>query len=279
MDEVIHGRDKDARALAATYVAFGMVAMFVLHHCSDRDFSAVLTAGSGIQCFGFYLLLRKARIQESVAGISRKTCEVYLVVLLCRLCSTTVRHGYLPVDRSGDHVYQLADVCSVMLLLQILYCIRSTHRHTYQAKFDSLPIWRVVPACFALATVLHGDLNHSFFYDTMWTASMNLETIAMLPQLWMLAHRGGEVEGLTAHYVAALFLNAVCRSAFWWYGYTEIGKADPSLSTWLAGYWILLAHGLQVIFSIDFMYHYFSGICGAEQKMILPDSAYDPSYL
>ena len=41
---------------------------------------------------------------------------------------------------------------------------------------------------------IHADLNRSFLYDTIWAASTNLDTVAMLPQLWMMTRIGGEVE-------------------------------------------------------------------------------------
>lgn len=274
LDQILSGNDaaREHRAIAAAYCGFLLLSAAVLHQCSDRDFSAVLTAGSGIQCFGFFLLLQKIRVQHSVKGVSRRSVEMYLLVLACRLCSTLVKHGYLPVDRSGDYVYQIADACSVCFLIQILYCIHKTHADTYQAEHDSLEIWRAIPACAIFALALHGDLNHSFFFDSMWTMSMNVETVAMLPQLWTLCMRGGEVEGLTANYVAANFLNACCRASFWWYGHAEIGKAETSWYFVAAGYWVVIAHILQVLLSADFMYHYFQHACGLTQKFVLPSS-------
>ena len=47
--------------------------------------------------------------------------QVYVLVFCFRLSSTLVRQGYLPVDRSGDFVYQLADLFS-------LYSVRPARR-------------------------------------------------------------------------------------------------------------------------------------------------------
>ena len=101
--------------------------------------------------------------------------------------------------------------------------------------------------------LVHGNLNKSPFFDVMWTISMNLDTIAMLPQLWMLTKIGGEVNGMTAHFVAALSFSRACSFAFWIYGYKEVGDS----SKWnFAGRQLIAAHGLQVLLSLDFMYYY-----------------------
>jgi len=250
-------------AVSCTYFAFACVGCVVAHGFSDMDFSTVLTAGAGVQCLGFYMLLQKARFTHSVAGISSKTLEMFVLAFLFRLPCTCLRNGYLPVDRSGDWVYQVADFSSLLLIIQLIYCIQKKYKDTYQKEDDTMPIWNALPACVIGAVLLHGDLNHSFFFDTMWTISMNIETIAMLPQLWMLAKKGGVVEALTANYVAALFATACFKLAFWWYGYEEIGdEEDPTLYHMMARYWVAGAHVLQVLLSADFMFHYFKAPCG-----------------
>lgn len=261
-DQIAKGHDKARQNIAVcmTYLAFSCLAAVVMRHFSDMDYSAVLTAGAGAQCFGFYLLLQKAKSTHSVAGISSKSLELFVLVFLTRLPCTCMRNGYLPVDQSGDWVYQVADFCSLLIILQLIYCIQKKYPSTYQHELDTLPIWNAVPACVVGAMMLHGDLNHSFFYDTLWTVSMNLETIAMLPQLWMLVKKGGEVEALTSNYVAALFMTACFKMSFWFYGHEEIGdESNPSMYHMVARYWVAGSHMLQVLLSADFMIHYFKG--------------------
>lgn len=38
--------------------------------------------------------------------MSSKMLEMYLIQLIFRLSSTLIKGGYLPIDRSGDHIYQ-----------------------------------------------------------------------------------------------------------------------------------------------------------------------------
>merc|ERR1719446_1861639 len=121
-----------------SYLVFIGCVLVVGKEFSDRDFSAVMTLGSGVQCFGFYLLLHKVKVQNSVAGISSKTLEMYTLMLMFRLSATLFKNGYLPVDRSSDFVYQAADVASLLILFQLLYCVHKKNRATYQAELDDL---------------------------------------------------------------------------------------------------------------------------------------------
>merc|ERR1719386_564661 len=139
-----------------TYFAFALVACVVCHGFSDRDFSLVLTAGAGVQCLGFFMLLQKARFTHSVAGISSRTLEMFVLTFLFRLPCTILRNGYLPVDRSGDWVYQVADFSSLLLIFQLIYCIQKKYAATYQHDLDTLPIWSAVSACIVGGVFLHG---------------------------------------------------------------------------------------------------------------------------
>lgn len=271
LDDILNQRAKakENTAVLTAYVVFGVLATVVWRLFSDRDFSTVLTFGSGIQCLGFYLLLQKIRGQRSAAGVSAKTLQLYVLVFLFRLTSTCVKNGYLPVDKSGDWIYQAADVCSLLLVLQLLYTIHCTHQMTYQETLDSMPIYRCVPVCVAVAILFHGNLNHSPFFDCCWTIAMNLDTIAMLPQLWMLVAKGGEVEALTSHYVASIGISRAMAFSFWWHGFQELAPKNGGFN--ISGWLIMACHGTQVLLSADFLYHYLCwGARGRQAGLVLP---------
>jgi len=264
------GGAKEHMNVLASYFVFAMVATIVWRCFSDRDFSTVLTLASGIQCLGFYLLLSKIRAQRSAAGISSKTLQLYVLVFVFRLMSTCVKNGYLPVDKSGDWVYQAADFCSLLLVLQLLFTIHKPMASTYQANLDTMPIYRCIPPAVAIAVLFHGNLNHSPFFDICWTISMNLDTIAMLPQLWLLVAMGGEVEALTSHYVASIAIARCLAFSFWWHGFSELAPKKGGFNT--AGYLIMGAHGTQVLLSADFLYHYFTWNTNGQTRggLVLP---------
>lgn len=252
---------------AVAYFVFFMSMVVVMHKFTDGDFSVVLTMSSAVQCLGFFLLSLKVKYQRTVAGLSARTLEMYVVFFLTRLGSTLFKNGYLPVDRSGDYVYQLGDIGSLLIVLNLLYSIHKRHRDSYQDEHDTLSIYQAIPACVLLACFVHGDLNNSWFFDTLWTVSLFIDTISMLPQLWMLTKLGGQVESLTSHFVASLVISRSLAFAFWLYGYKEIA---PKVGPNVAGYTIITASSIQLVLCADFMYYYVKGLRSAGRKMVLP---------
>jgi len=257
-------RKKNVNAVPA-YLLLIVCCAGVLRLFSDRGYSSVLTLGAGIQFFGFQMLLLKVQRQKSVAGISRRTLETYAMVLAVKLTSTLFRQGYLPVDRSGDFIYQLADILSLATVMRLINYMHTTYAATYQEEHDTLDVSRVFPICFLLAVFIHGDLNNSFIFDTIWTLHMNMDTVAMIPQLWMLS-KIGEVEGMTSHFVAAMVASRACSFSFWFYGFRELKRGNGMN---LCGWQLVGAHSLQLLIAADFMFYY----CLAwfrMRKMVLP---------
>ena len=84
---------------------------------------------------------------------------------------------------SGDFVYQLADIGSLMIVLSLLVAVHKKYNLTYDKTNDTMPVFNFIPACVLLAICCHGDLNDSPFFDVMWTIGLHLDTVAMLPQL------------------------------------------------------------------------------------------------
>merc|ERR1719502_2195714 len=185
-----------------TCMAFAFLWLMVYHKVSQKDFSAMITCAALIQCASFLLLSLRVRAHKSVAGISSKTMQMFVLYMSVRLCSTTLKRGYIPVDRSGHYFYQLMDFCTLVLASYLVFCCHKTYRHSYQEEHDTLPISPFIPPAVILACFVHGNLNRSFFFDTVWFASLNLETVVLLPQLWMMSKIGGKVNGVSAEFVA-----------------------------------------------------------------------------
>merc|ERR1719191_1718192 len=156
---------RDRLCVVFAYLWFGLTTTVVAQQFSDQDFSAVLTLSAAVQCFGLLLLLYKVHTTKTVSGLSARSLEVYVLFFLARLGSSLFKNGYIPVDRSGDWVYQATDIASLLMILNLLYCIHVTHRSTYQNAIDTVEMWRAVPACVLLAMFVHGELNHSAFFD------------------------------------------------------------------------------------------------------------------
>jgi len=250
-------REKDVTAFVLSGYALLICGIVIAQRCiADLGFSSVLTLGAAFQCLGFYTLLIKVERAKSVAGISSKTVHLYAAVLFLRLGSTCLYSGYLPVDSSGDFLYQLLDIVSLFLVLQLIKCMDITYPKTYQDSEDTMEVSRMAICAIVFAICIHGNLNDSFIFDSMWTMSMNLDTVAMLPQLWMVT-KLGEVESLTSHFVALLIASRACSFAFWFYGYKELrDDRHGRNSINVAGLQLLAAHALQLLLSLDFLFYY-----------------------
>jgi len=259
-------KQSEQAVTTAAYLVFAACACLVGHQFTDRDFSLVLTTSAGVQCLGFFCLSTKVRKHKSVEGLSSKTLEMYFLFLVTRLSSTLFKNGYLPVDRSGDFVYQLADIGTLLVVLHLLYTMHRKYPDSYDKDSDSLQIFNFLPACVLLAVCIHGDLNDSVFFDIVWTFSMYIDTIAMLPQLYLMMRKGGEVEALTSHFVACLFASRACSFAFWFYGYVEIAPEGHHNA---AGLMIILAHSMQLLLCADFMYYYVKSVV-KQSRLSLP---------
>jgi len=246
--------------LAACYLFVGHFVMCIHDTAFSNEYSFFLFSGAAVQTVAVFTLCVKVRASKSVEGISSQSLTLMLASLGTRLACTTLYDGYISADHSGDYAYQVIEVCALLGVIYLLYSTHRTYAHTYQEEHDNLPIVNITVACLGLATCLHGNLNRDWFMDTLWAFSLNLEVVQMLPHVYMLAKVGGLVDNTTAHYVANMFFSCVLRSTFWVWaipGCEEL--SSPEGYRWnmeVAGYYILIAHFLELLIVLDFMYYY-----------------------
>lgn len=255
------------------YAAFAFIWFFVWGKMSSLKFSATLTGAACVQCMGLLILGLKVHGSKSVKGISSKMLEMFLLFYSCRLTSTCLKNGYIPQDRTGDHMYQLFDLCALLLVAHLLYCVHKLYAHTYQDEHDRCSLVPLVVPCVVLAWFVHGHFNKNFFFDTIWALSTNLEPLVMVPQLWMMAAQGGKVDAMTGHFVAATVASGVLTFTFWWFNFQAVVKRG----TVVAGWTIIIAHGLKLVLCADFMYYYtLSFFDGA--SIVLPNRENELAY-
>merc|ERR1719352_728151 len=121
-----------------------------------------------VQCLAVVLLSLQVLSTGSAAGVSARALMLDALGLCCRLSSTLWLNGYLPVDASGDYIFQGIDICSLCILGWLLRQVLVVKRHTYQAEEDSLKILPMVTGAFILACILHGDMNARKLFDIFW---------------------------------------------------------------------------------------------------------------
>jgi hypothetical protein len=258
------------------WAGFFSVSLFVYFMLSGGDFSFLMTYGAMSRMFGFGILNVKTFKSQRATGVSIKTLQLYCLVFFFRLTSIIRHEGYLPYDKSGDWLYHFIEIMALIFTSSALWACMGPYKSSYQADSDKFgemgvppgygAIYLAVPAL-VIAIILHPGLNSDFFSDVAWTYAMYLESVSILPQLYMFQKQAnGVVELLTAHFVAALGFGRVLEFIFWAYSYHELSTTAGSS---LPGYLALFSQFVQLILMIDFFWYYFSAVKNAT-PLVLP---------
>jgi len=252
----MHSRNEAGATKNSMTAWFGFVAigMWVYHEVAEKEFTAILTVSVFAQALSFAFLQMQISASKSVAGISGKALIMHAVKLCCKLSSTLFLDGYLPTDKSGDWMYQLADVLSLMMVVHILFSVHVTFKSTYQSDEDSLDIRNLIMGAFVLAVLIHPDMNSWVPFDIIWAAFLYIDAVAMVPQLWMISKADGRVKGFTSHYIAATLVSNFLSALFWFFAAPELGEEHDGIN--FAGLAINGAHAVQLLLLMDFGYYY-----------------------
>merc|ERR1711976_1047338 len=140
--------------------------------------------------------------------------ECYMCVLAARLCAIIPFEGYLPFDKSGDWFYQLCKAVGLCLAGSIVYGCRFRFADTYDPSLDTLNhLWLIAPAA-AIAMVFHPNLNNFLPSDIASAFALYLESVTVLPQLFMFM-KEGQVQPFTAHFLSAQATSKLISFIFW----------------------------------------------------------------
>ncbi|CAI9761384.1 unnamed protein product [Fraxinus pennsylvanica] len=196
-------------------------------------------AGDMTHLASVLVLLLKIHTIKSCAGISLKTQELYALVFATR---------YL--DLFTDYISLYNTLMKLIFLgssFSIVWYIRHHKivRRSYDKDQDTFRHYFLVLPCFLLALVINEKFTVK---EIMWTFSLYLEAVAILPQL-VLLQRTRNIDNLTGQYV---FLLGAYRSLYilnWIYRFFT----EPHYVHWIT--WI---SGLvQTLLYADFFYYYF----------------------
>jgi len=260
--------------VAVAYGTFFFIGLIVHHVIAGGEFSSILTMSVIVQCLGVSFLCMQVATKNTVAGVSAGGLILDACASGLRLSSTTWLNGYLPVDESGDHVYQIVDMCSLAMVLWLLYQVLVAKRETYQESEDTLPVGPMVVGCLVAAGLFYGNMNDRPLFDALWMAGLFAGVVAIMPQLSLIMKSGGRCEALTAHYMAALALSRILSGTFMWYA-----RFDITCDEWITGFnhtvvAILGAHALHLALLSDFAYYYVRAIL---QKGLTEEVQFDVS--
>lgn len=258
-----------AGALALSWGVYDVVA--------GRRWTSILTLSAVAHCFGLVFLCVQLHTTRSAAGISARALLLDGIAVSLRLSSTLLYHGYLPNDKSGDYAYQCIDLCALALVVHLLRQVLVTRRSTYQDRDDDMCVAPMVVVALFLGALLHGDMDDNPLFDSLWLAGLFVSVMAVLPQYWMIAKTCGQVQVLTAHYIAATAVDRILSGAFMWYVRKYI-TCIPWFGDFEHTIWsILLAHLIHLVLLSDFAYYYARALFAQGTKApILPMGFHTP---
>lgn len=210
-----------------------------------------------LEILGLLMLRAKIRSRKSVSGISGMTFVMYMVVYSCRIGLALPFRGEAFVLDLNTPLKDLdPDVslgfCSLLLVLDILRNIFITYRDTYQADLDVFKAWYLIPACWTISLLIRPHFEAwPFLYGYSWASTLNMDVLALMPQVVMMSQSGGKVATPIANFVAAtsisrcgdLFHSLVCLG--------DTRRSEPF------SYWTAVAVQIvHLILVADFMYYF-----------------------
>ncbi|KAL5769947.1 hypothetical protein ACOSP7_014101 [Xanthoceras sorbifolium] len=208
-------------------------------------------AGDMTHLLSIVVLLLKIRTTKSCAGISLKTQELYVVVFVTRYLDLFTRH--LSFYNSMMKLVFLGTSFAIVWYMRYHKVVKQT----YNKDEDTFKHYFLILPSFMLALLIPHAFNT---IEILWTFSIYLEAVAILPQL-VLLQRSRNIDNLTGNYV---FLLGGYRGLYllnWVYRFfTENHKFR----------WIPWISGLvQTALYADFFYYYIKSWKNRE-KLKLP---------
>ncbi|KAI0740993.1 ER lumen protein retaining receptor [Earliella scabrosa] len=195
-----------------------------------------------------FILLQKIQSTRSCRGISFKTQALYATVFISRYLD--LFYEWVSLYNFTMKIFFIASSC------YILYLMKFKYRPTHDPSIDTFRVEYLVGPCVVLALLFHYRFT---FPELLWSFSIFLESVAILPQLFML-QRTGEAETITTHYLAALGAYRAFYIPNWIYRYFTEDVVDPIAVT---------AGIVQTALYLDFFYVYFTKVLQG-QKFELP---------
>jgi len=194
------------------------------------------------------VLLLKIWKTRSCAGISGKSQILFLCVFITRYLDLVT--NFVSVYNTSMKIFFVASAAGTVYLMFVKF------RATYDGNHDTFRVELLLAPCLLLALVL----NHDFtVMEVLWTFSIYLESVAILPQLFMIS-KTGEAETITSHYLFALGSYRALYILNWIYRYHFEGFYDIIA---------IVAGIVQTVLYCDFFYLYVTKVMKGK-AMTLP---------
>jgi len=185
------------------------------------------------------ILLHKIVQLKSCSGISFKSQALYFLVYITR---------YLDLFRTAILYNAVFKVIFISAQGYVLYLMVTAYKPTNDPKLDTFRVEYLLAGSALLALLFPHDYT---IFEVLWTFSIWLESVAILPQLFML-QRTGEAEAITTHYLFALGMYRTLYFPNWIYRYF----ADTHKLEWVA----VVAGIIQTVLYSDFFWIYYTKV-------------------
>jgi len=194
------------------------------------------------------ILLAKIWKTRSCSGISGRSQILFALVFVTRYLDLFTH--FISLYNTLMKIFYIASSFGTIYLMYVKF------KATYDRNHDTFRIEFLLIPCAILSLVI----NHEFdVVEILWTFSIYLESVAILPQLFMVS-KTGEAESITSHYLFALGAYRALYIFNWIYRYYAEGFYD--LIAIVAGI-------IQTVLYCDFFYLYITKVLKG-QKFSLP---------
>lgn len=194
------------------------------------------------------ILLLKIWKTRSCAGISGRSQILFCIVFTSRYLDLIT--NFISVYNTTMKLFFLGASFGTVYLMYLKF------KATYDTNHDTFRIEFLLGPTAVLALVLNREFT---FMEILWTFSIYLESVAILPQLFMV-QKTGEAESITSHYLFALGAYRGLYILNWIYRYYFEGFYDIIA---------IVAGVVQTILYADFFYLYITKVLKGK-KLQLP---------
>lgn len=186
---------------------------------------------------------------NSCSGISFKSQALYLMVYVTRYIDLFWTFG----DSAYNTIFKLLFLGSSGYTI---YLMTTAYKPTHDPNIDTFRVQYLLGGSLVLAIIFPYKYTPS---EILWAFSIWLESVAILPQLFLL-QRTGEAETITTHYLFALGSYRALYIPNWIYRY------------WAEGHWdgiSVMAGLVQTVLYSDFFWIYYTKVLKGK-KFALP---------
>ncbi|KAL8944939.1 MAG: hypothetical protein Q9216_000100 [Gyalolechia sp. 2 TL-2023] len=188
------------------------------------------------------------KTSSSCSGISFKSQAIYMMVYATRYLDIfwTLTTGSL-----WNTTFKILFLASQSY---VIYLMLNDYKPTHDPNIDTFKVQYLLGGSAVLAILFPYRYQIA---EILWAFSIWLESVAILPQLFML-QRTGEAETITTHYLFALGLYRALYIPNWLYRYFAEGYVDQI--PWIAG-------TVQTILYSDFFWIYYTKVLQGKRSM------------